>query len=117
MEQAVKLWSLTGGVRRNKSAAKTDAAIAAGMGLGALIAGLEGAAALEDEAGTRRKPESNLKGYMRSLGTLKTVLGKVHKWSAEQREAGVTATAAFLAANKGVMEFYLEAIAAAGETE
>lgn len=109
IDQACELYNLTKKSGRLRD--RIDAAIAAGRGLGGLIAGLAGEEALPvDAEGRKRRPEPGFKGYLRTLGTFKTQLKSAAKWGGENRDAVVTATADFFRENAAAAELFREAL-------
>lgn len=111
LDYACELYRLT---VKSKSRDKVDAAIAAGRGLGRLIAGLKGEESLpKAEDGKATRPDPGLKGYLRSMRTFSTQLKSAGQWPEEQRETAITETAELFRANPEAARLFTEALAAA----
>lgn len=99
IDQACKLWKLVG--KSKKTRAAVEAQIAAGCGLGGIIAGLAGAAALPVDGDKAKRPASSVPGLCRTLATVSTQLKEWPKWTPEQRELAVTNAASLFNADHG----------------
>ena len=112
IDQAAQLWTMT--KKAPKLRPQVDAAIAAGKGLGGLIAGLSGAAALPTgDDGKPTRPAPSINGYCRTLKTMGTQLGFFAQWGDVAQAEAVEQTAAILRANESARSLFRDALAAA----
>jgi hypothetical protein len=112
IDQACSLYNATQKVPRLRP--QIDAAIAAGKGLGALVAGLAGAEALPTgDNGKPTRPAPSLNSYCRTLKTIGTQLGHFAQWGEVDQAEAVEQTAAILRGNESARALFTAALAAA----
>lgn len=113
---ACKLWGYTK-INPDKKDI-TDAAIAAGIGLGALVAGLGGDDGLPpDGEGGKARPEPHGAGFLKVVATMGTQFRSFQRWKEEHRSSALADTAKLFAQNPHAKEFFAAAIAIAAAAE
>lgn len=110
IDQACKLYKLVGKSKTARAAVESQ--VAAGCGLGGIIAGLAGKPEPNDD-GKVTRPPSSVAGFGRTLSTFKTQLKGWEKWTPEQRDIAVNAAAAVIQKDKAVRDFWLAVFEAA----
>jgi len=103
IDQACKLYKLV--AKSKKARAAVEAQIAAGCGLGGVIAGLAGSPKSEN-APPPKRPASSLTGFTKTLGTFKTQFKELPQWTPEQQELAQGAWIEWLGADNGARAFF-----------